>query len=473
MVAVDVVEVPVPRLRHHRQHPLRREPGFCAGRPLDDAAVHGPERVRVRERHRRREPAALGDPRGAGHLAVAVERERAGRARHADAVPAARQDRCHPGLHVTVDERHVPDLDARDVGDRVPLPRRPVERDPGLTAPVAPAPTSCRPRARARASSAPAASPAAAQAPGQPQPVVRAGRLEREPLVEQGPRQPVVPAAVRGLDARHVDEVALRVRAAEPRRDVPHRQQVLEGLVVAAGAERPQRQGGRQADVPRHHRVGPPALRRPAQGAEQGGRRRLVAQGGERHHRVGVVERVPPVVDVAAPGVGDLAPPVADVHLGEPQPPEQRGRVEQVEQLLAAVAPDPGVVDVQDGAGLLEVEVVEREVPPVVDREEVVARPVVLARRQPRDAVRQAALHLVRVRDGVHRPGVPRVELHRVRARAPRPRCSRPSPRGRTRTCRGRTRSPGRRGPTPAAPARRGRAATGWHRGRSRPGARR
>jgi len=72
------------------------------------------------------------DPRGAGHLAVAVERVPARRACTPHPVASARQDRGDAGAYgsppdvkraVTVDECHGSDFDARDVGDRVERPR--------------------------------------------------------------------------------------------------------------------------------------------------------------------------------------------------------------------------------------------------------------------------------------------------------------------------------------------------------------
>ena len=60
----------------------------------------------------------------------------------------------------------------------------------------------------------------------------------------------------------------------------------------------------------------------------------------------------------------------------------------------------------------------QRQVPPVVEGEGVVGRPVLLARLQPVDAVVDAALHLHHVRHGVHRPAVLRLDLERLARRA-------------------------------------------------------
>ncbi len=62
---------------------------------------------------------------------------------------------------------------------------------------------------------------------------------------------------------------------------------------------------------------------------------------------------------------------------------------------------------------LAEVEVVQREVPPVVVREAVAGRPVTFARRQPLDPVAVPALHLHHVGNGVHGPRVARIQLQR------------------------------------------------------------
>src|SRR5213075_2679668 len=78
------------------------------------------------------EKAALLHPRCAGHLAVAVEREPrrehgveirlAARMDHGDA--GANRALPHHELAAAGDERSVPDLDARDVGDGVERTRR-------------------------------------------------------------------------------------------------------------------------------------------------------------------------------------------------------------------------------------------------------------------------------------------------------------------------------------------------------------
>ena len=57
------------------------------------------------------------------------------------------------------------------------------------------------------------------------------------------------------------------------------------------------------------------------------------------------------------------------------------------------------------------IQVVQREVPPVVVREPVLRGPVLFARAQPFDAVAQPALHLHHVRLGMHGPRIAMVAL--------------------------------------------------------------
>ena len=59
------------------------------------------------------------------------------------------------------------------------------------------------------------------------------------------------------------------------------------------------------------------------------------------------------------------------------------------------------------------VQMEERQVPEVVERESVVRRPVALARHEPLDALADAPLHLHHVRRRVHRPAVLRLDRER------------------------------------------------------------
>ncbi len=123
--AVDVVEGAVVGLRDHRQAPgLHPRPRDL---PLQDRVAHHAHAVRVRDRDRAFQDAALLEPRRARHLAVAVERE-PGTEDGIGTALAARMHDGHAGAHRTLphhegpvagDERRVADFDARDIGDRV------------------------------------------------------------------------------------------------------------------------------------------------------------------------------------------------------------------------------------------------------------------------------------------------------------------------------------------------------------------
>jgi hypothetical protein len=75
------------------------------------------------------ERAGFLDPGHAGHLAVPVLGEEAGRHRAGGAGRPARMDGGNPGAHgMALDQRGVADLDAGHVGDRIPPARLPAER---------------------------------------------------------------------------------------------------------------------------------------------------------------------------------------------------------------------------------------------------------------------------------------------------------------------------------------------------------
>ena len=141
--AVDVVEVAVVGLGDDRQCPedvrlvRQRFEMSVLDLPLDDRVAHDADGVRVGQHDRPLEKSGLGDPGGARHLAVAVQRVPAGEDRVV--LAAARQDGRHAGAHgplaalqrsFAADQRHVPDFDAGDVGDRVQGPGRAVEWHP-------------------------------------------------------------------------------------------------------------------------------------------------------------------------------------------------------------------------------------------------------------------------------------------------------------------------------------------------------
>ena len=99
-----------------------------------ECVAHDAQAVRVRQRDRRGEQAALADPLETGEVAAAVERVAAGEQRLHGDLALVRDDRRDAGAHrplphhqrpgVALDERHAADGDAGHVGDRVQRSRR-------------------------------------------------------------------------------------------------------------------------------------------------------------------------------------------------------------------------------------------------------------------------------------------------------------------------------------------------------------
>jgi hypothetical protein len=79
------------------------------------------------------------------------------------------------------------------------------------------------------------------------------------------------------------------------------------------------------------------------------------------------------------------------------------------------------VVDLQGPVGLPVIQVVERQMPPVMDRQHVVGRPVVHPAGHPADAVAKPPFHLHHMGDGMDRPGIARRQFDRVAAGILRP----------------------------------------------------
>ena len=104
--------------------------------------------------------------------------------------------------------------------------------------------------------------------------------------------------------------------------------------------------------------------------------------------------------------VGDLLPAPADIDAGEVQPPEQRRGVAQIQQDAAPARAQQAVVDRERRGMVLAVDMVEREVPGIVDGEEAARGPVRLARLVPVDPLVVAALHLEHVADRMDAPDV-------------------------------------------------------------------
>ena len=138
--AVDVVQPAVVGFGDDRQPP-RLQDVATRDLPLNDRVAHDADAVRVGDRDRPLEQAALLDPGRAGHLAVAVQREPGGE--HGIVVgPAARMDDRDAGANRTLaddelaaagDQRRVSDLHPGDVGDRVERPCGAADRQLEIT----------------------------------------------------------------------------------------------------------------------------------------------------------------------------------------------------------------------------------------------------------------------------------------------------------------------------------------------------
>ncbi len=244
-------------------------------------------------------------------------------------------------------------------------------------------------------------------------------------------RDRLLAGAQRGLDQREVEYVALGVAAAEAVRDVAHLAQPPNRLRVVAVAEGLDRQHHRMADLAYEGGVVAIALHRLLLRLDHARERLLPAGADESHRRVRVVEGVVAGVLDRLPGVRHRLPAVADVDAAQVQPPQHRGGVDHFEDHARLRAVDRTVEQLEHLVDLAEIEMIERDVPPVVDREEAVARPAVGVGRHPGDALLLAALHLHHMRDGVLRPGVAALERDRGAAARPRRRRSRRSPRDR------------------------------------------
>ena len=109
--------------------------------PSRGGVVDDAHRVSIGNADRSDQIAAVVNPMGAGHLAVAIEAELAGPHRPRRGAPAARQDRGHPGANRPgrgiVDQGLVADKNAEDISRGVVRTRLPGEnrgQDPGRTA---------------------------------------------------------------------------------------------------------------------------------------------------------------------------------------------------------------------------------------------------------------------------------------------------------------------------------------------------
>lgn len=135
-------------------------------------------------------------------------------------------------------------------------------------------------------------------------------------------------------------------------------------------------------------------------------------------HGVQVVEHVPRVAaDSARPRVRERTEPISRVDPVEHEPPQQRAGVEHLERhAFGPVVVDLRVVDRQHLVVASCLEQVQREMPPVVHREQVARPPVGLPAAKEADAVVDLALHLEGVDDRVDTPHVVGVALDRGEA---------------------------------------------------------
>ena len=144
VLAVDVVEHPVPRLADHGQAPPELPPPPAADVGRDQGVADHAHAVRVGDGDRGGEHAGLPDPVQAGDLAVAVQPVAPGEQRavldpvvgNHDRDAGSDRSRPHPERAVPRDQRGVAHPDASHIGDRVQRARRvPADPDAQLARP--------------------------------------------------------------------------------------------------------------------------------------------------------------------------------------------------------------------------------------------------------------------------------------------------------------------------------------------------
>ena len=123
---VDVIEVAVPGFSNDRSGPpVATGVGVPHPHsPCNHGVVHDADTVRVGEDHGPLEAASFFEPRGASHLAIAIQSEPGTEYRYIDAFLAPRQDRGNTGADFVfgirrADQRCLTDRDSRDIGDRI------------------------------------------------------------------------------------------------------------------------------------------------------------------------------------------------------------------------------------------------------------------------------------------------------------------------------------------------------------------
>src|SRR5688572_17264375 len=101
--AVDVTEPAIPGFRHDRQRPLDvgLNPAGALPLPGNHRVTRHADAVRIREHNRTFEKTRFLNPRGAGHLAVAVECKHSGKYRRGTKCFATRKYCRDAGAHRT------------------------------------------------------------------------------------------------------------------------------------------------------------------------------------------------------------------------------------------------------------------------------------------------------------------------------------------------------------------------------------
>ena len=163
-----------------------------------------------------------------------------------------------------------------------------------------------------------------------------------------------------------------------------------------------------------------------------------------------VVEDVAANFGLGCDGTRELQPTLARVHAGQVQAPEEGRGIAQIEHEATPMRSKQTVMDGECRGGIIAVEMVESEVPGIVDGEEAGLRPVGLARLVLGDPLLVPALHLQHVCHGMDGPAIHGIAADGL---APQPPRRHRLPRGQTRACPGRNRCPFRLAQALPAPA--------------------
>jgi hypothetical protein len=131
----------------------------------------------------------------------------------------------------------------------------------------------------------------------------------------------------------------------------------------------------------------------------------------EGHHRVHVVEGVDALGADGGPALGQRVPARTHRDAAQLQAPQDGRCVDHLEHDRRTCAQHALIHQRQHVVDLVQPEVEQRQVPPVVDREEAAVAPRLVVIAQPRHAVTAAVLHLHHMRDRVPAPAVARFEF--------------------------------------------------------------